>query len=370
MKNVAVLGCTGSIGSSTIKILQKYREFFRVGLLANFSKGTELLRLKNLFPEADIYSYATSQDKEFLSRPETYEKFDLVVNGIAGNAGLRPSIAVLEAGKILVTANKESLVCAGNYLNALMEKTGGKIYPVDSEHSAVWQCIEKTDSKSVRSIILTASGGAFRDKTKEELFRVNGRAALAHPNWKMGEKVTVDCATLVNKGMEIIEAKRLFKADNVSAVIHKESIVHGLIETCDGAYIAALSQPDMILPIQYALFYPERKPCDIKRLDLTAVGTLHFEKIDESRFPCYGLCLKAEKTGDVGGTVLSAADEELVKLFLQDKCGFYDVSSGIEKSLDKFATKNERVGIEELSRIDEEVREYILSEYGNNRGTV
>ena len=362
MKKIAVLGCTGSIGTTTISILRKYREYFQVVLLANFSKEKELFELKKIFPEANTYCYSTNDDKDFLFREETYSGVDIVVNGIAGIAGLRPSFAVIEAGKILATANKESLVCAGQLLNEKKKNSGAKIYPLDSEHSAVWQCLAGKNFSDVKKLILTASGGAFRRLSKERLYEATAKEALCHPNWKMGNKVTIDCATLVNKGMEIIEAKRLFGIDNVVALQHDESIVHALVEMRDNSVLASMSVPNMILPIQYALFYPERKPCDLPSLELDKIGSFHFAPIDVERFPAFGLCKIADRFGDVGGTILNAADEVFVCKYLRDECRFYDISIGIKRALDKFARPGYFSDVGDVICMDKEVREYILSD--------
>ena len=356
MKNIAVLGCTGSIGKTTLSVLRKYREDFRVVLLANFSRQNELILLKKEFSEAKTYCYSVSEDKEYLSRPETYENVDVVINGIAGIAGLLPSYAVLSAGKILATANKESLVCAGSLLSSVMQKTGAKIYPLDSEHSAVWQCLGKTGVENVKKIVLTASGGAFRDFSKEKLASAPASLALQHPNWTMGPKVTVDCATLVNKGMEIIEAKRLFGIENVTAVRHDESIIHALVETDDNSFMAMLSSPDMTLPIQYALLYPHRRECDIPALSIEKISCLHFSPIDEERFPGFTLCMQAAERGDMGGTVLNAADEVLVNEYLSCKTTFYGITDGIEECMKKFSYSGDFTEIGDVIRMDMEVR--------------
>lgn len=367
MKKIAVLGCTGSIGKSTLKVISSDADLC-VGLLAN---NRDLNGLKALIskyqPSIAIcveagYLYRDGKEYEISNNPlesaEIYSDCDIVVNGIVGLAGLLPSLAVLRAGKILATANKESFVCAGTLINGEKEKNNGVIYPLDSEHSAVWQLID--GKNNVEEIILTASGGAFRDKSKEELKSVKAEEALKHPNWIMGKKVTVDCATLLNKGMEIIEAKHLFGI-KTATLGHRESIVHALVKYSDGSFQANLSTPDMTTPISYALHYPEYGKPLVKELDLTTIGTLNFFKLDEERFPCLGLARYAAKEGDISGCILNAADEILVDRFIKGDIGFYDISDGIKMALDKFSRCGNFEDSDSVFRMDKEVREYTLN---------
>lgn len=367
MKRVAVLGCTGSIGKTCLEIIRKHKDDFQVVLLANGSQKEELLTLvKEFRPEIAYCSNGTyivngnekPFDKDVLSRPETYRHVDIVVNGIVGLAGLAPTLAVVEAGKNLATANKESIVCGGELLQKLLKNSKTELRPVDSEHSTVWQCLEEKDN--VKRIILTASGGAFRAWDKEKIAKAKAVDALRHPNWVMGKKVTIDCATLVNKGMEIIEAKRLFGIDDVDAVMHGESIVHSMVEMKDGTIKAGLSTPDMTLPIQYALTYPKRMETTVPFLDLIKQKTLTFGRLDEDKFPCFSLCKKVSEYGDYAGTVLNAADETAVEYYLQDKIGFYDIYSCIESALHKFGYEGIINDKEDIFRIDKEVREYSI----------
>ena len=362
MKKIAILGCTGSIGKSTISVIKKHREDFRVVLLANNSDSNGLTELKKVFPEATVYCRTVSEDKEFLGRAETYRDVDVVVNGIAGIAGLMPSFAALTAGKVLATANKESLVCAGTLLKRVMQENGSKIYPLDSEHSAVWQVIRSRDVKDVKKIVLTASGGAFRDLPREVIASAPASLALMHPNWSMGKKVTIDCATLINKGMEIIEARHLFGVRDVIAVRHDESLVHALVEMKDNSYVAAVSSPDMKLPIQFALTYPNTKECDLPELSVEKAACLHFSALDTKRFPGFLLCDKAAERGDAGGTVLNAANEVLVNKYLSGECSFYGITDGIEKALEHFFDKGNFSDIRDVFRMDKAVREYIISD--------
>ena len=367
MKKIAVLGCTGSIGRTTLGVVRKNPDLFRVVFLANNRNKDGLLALAKEFGVqnyfcADGLSVKNGAeipfDESLTARAETYEDADIVVNGIVGLSGLLPTIAAIEAGKIVATANKESIVCAGNYVNSLLENSVAELRPLDSEHSTVWQCMG--DKRNIRRIILTASGGAFRDLTKEQLANASAADALKHPNWISGKQVTIEWATLVNKGMEIIEAKRLFGTENVEAVLHRESVIHSLVEMKDGAMIAGLSNPDMEIPIQYALTYPERKAVKTPFLDLASLGGLSFGEIDEERFPCFTICKKVSDCGDYAGTVLNAANEVAVEKYLAGETGFYGIYRCIENALEKFGTAGTVSGAEEILRIDREVREYTL----------
>lgn len=371
IKRVALLGCTGSIGNNAIKVLRQHKDEFKLALIANASNITGLKKISDEFEVEIAYAacgYFVKNgkrmpfDPNFLNYHETYESIDIVINGISGLAGLRPTAAVLNANKILATANKESLVCAGKLINKIIQKTQGIIRPVDSEHSTIWQCSGDLNS-NIRSLVLTASGGAFRDYDKDMLEKATAKEALKHPNWKMGNKITIDCATLVNKGFEIIEAKNLFGITDVDAVIHRESIIHSLVEMKDGALIAGLSYPDMTIPIQYALTYPERKTTQVKRLSLADLGKLTFDKIDENRFPCFTLCKKASEYGDYAGTVLNAANDVVVEKFLKGEMGFYGIYDVIENALLKFGLEGTINSIEDVFGIDKEVREYILRSF-------
>lgn len=363
MKNLAILGCTGSIGRTTLKIVENHPEEFRIVLLANNENVEELLFLGKKFNVPTLFCQKgllirngkeESFDKDFLCKAEAYDSADIVINAISGISGLLPSFAALKAEKILATANKESVVCGGELLRK--ECDFSKVYPLDSEHSTVWQCIDRPEN--VQKIILTASGGAFRDLSYDELKNAKAVEALKHPNWMMGKKITIDCATLVNKGLEIIEAKRFFQTDEVEAVLHRESIIHSFVEMKDGALIAGLSNPDMTIPIQYALSYPRRIASGVKKLSLTDIKTLNFDKIDEKRFPCFSLCNEAARYGDYAGTILTATDEIASRAYLNDEIGFYDIADLLEKSFLHFGLNGVINSTEELLRIYEEAEEY------------
>lgn len=378
MKKIAVLGCSGSIGETTLNVIRNNRDSFAVSLLVNKSNLNRLKTLISEFkPNKAIcidHDYYYCEGKEYklkkntqnqdyckiLANKELYADSDAVVNGIVGLDGLIPTISTLMSGKILATANKESLVCAGDLITKIKNQNNSVIYPVDSEHSTIWQLIDgKADL--VKRIILTASGGAFRDFSVNDLKKAKAERALSHPTWVMGKKVTIDSATLMNKGMEIIEAKHLFDNKEISVVMHRESIVHSLIELVDNTVLAGLSTPDMTLPIQYALTYPNRIRSKVQSLDLIKSGSLNFSVLDEEKFPCLRLAKEVNKYGDYAGTVLNAANEILVKKYIDNEIGFYDISEGVERSMQKFGLNGHFDSVEEVFCMDKQVKEYTLS---------
>jgi len=366
VKKIGVLGCTGSIGRTALSVISNDAEL-KVSLLVNNSDLDGLKSQIAIFkPTIAVClgaNYIYRNGKEYCGEKislydlDLYGECDLVVNGIVGLAGLIPSLSVLKLGKILATANKESFVSAGKIINGYKNLYNGKIYPLDSEHSAVWQLLD--GRKNVEKIIITASGGAFRDKNKDELAHCTAREALNHPNWKMGKKVTVDCATLMNKGMEIIEAKHLF--GRIPEVIgHRESRVHALVKYADGTYNANISRPDMAIPISYALHYPS--VFLDKEDNFSLVGeSLNFFELDETRFPCLAIARSVSAKGDIAGCVMASADEILVNAFLKGQIGFYGISNGVEKALDKFACDGDFENAEEVLSMDRTVREYTLN---------
>lgn len=368
MKTVSVLGCTGSVGGTSLKVIKDNPDKFKLGLVAN---NSDLCGLKKIIAEfkpavavcvKEKYLYANggeySLPENFLSDFDNYSYSDVVVNGIAGVGGLSPSLTVLKAGKTLATANKESIICGGALMYDYAKKFGGEIFPVDSEHSAIWQLI---DGKiGVKKIYITASGGAFRDLRRDELAGAKAADALKHPNWKMGRKITVDCATLMNKGMEIIEAKRLF-GHTPEPLIERKSLVHALAEFVDGSVAASLSFPDMARPVLYALTYPEICLSRAKSLNLHEMGELSFSLPDRKRFPCLKIAENVSKHGDIAACVMCSADEILVGRYIRGEIKFYDISDGIEKSLDKFAQNGDFMAEEDIFCMDRVVGEYALS---------
>lgn len=328
---IAVLGSTGSIGVQTLNVVRRHSDLFSVVFLANARNKDALYRQAEEFGVRNTYCISDCNENVF-ERDGIFGDADIVVNGIAGLDGLQPSLAALSAGKILATANKESLVCFGAELKAAAIKHGGEIRPVDSEHSAMWQCLEKKEN--VKRLIITASGGAFRDLTVDEIRNAKAADALKHPNWTMGQKVTVDCATMVNKALEIIEAKQLFGIKDVKPVIHRESIIHSMVEFTDGTVKASLSAPSMEIPIQYALTYPERLNSGVPELDFSVLRTLSFSEPDYAKYPALKIGEEvAAQNDEFYNTVFCAADETLVKLYLAGTIGYFDISSIIEKSL-------------------------------------
>ena len=367
-KRIAILGSTGSIGKTTLDIVKRYSDEFSVVLLANGANREKLQeQIKEFKPEvafcSDGYLMVNGEevafDKDYLAKKETYANIDVIVNGIVGVAGLAPTLAVIDAGKVLCTANKESFVVAGNLINDRLTNSTTKIHPMDSEHSTVWQCID--DINNVKKIVLTASGGAFRDLSKDKLAEAKAEDALKHPTWVMGKKVTIDCATLMNKGMEIIEAMHIFKTKDIDVVMHRESIVHSLVMMKDNTLIAGLSHPDMTIPIQYSLFYPQRKQSSVKELDLAEIISLNFGKIDEDRFPCFRICKEVARHGDYAGCVMNAANEVLVEAYINDKIKFFDIPNGIISALNQFGYEGKIDSVDDVLSIDREVKEYTLN---------
>ena len=345
-RGVAVLGSTGSIGTRALDVLATLPDRFRVTALAAGRNLRLLDEQVRRFRPTYVWSEAAPADlpdwpgvrvlpmDEIVAQPEV----DLIVAGTVGVTGLEATLAALRLGKVVALANKEVLVMAGQVITAAARVGGGSLRPVDSEHSAIWQCLWGEQPASVARIILTASGGAFRDLPAEELARVTPEQALRHPTWEMGRKITVDSATLMNKGLETIEARWLFDVplERIEVLMHRESIVHSLVEFKDGSVKAQLGAPDMRLPILCALGYPERLPSeDTPRLNLGRIGALHFEAPDSERFPCLRLAIEAGRRGATYPAVLAGAGEVAMEGFLDGAIGFTEMAAVVEDALSR-----------------------------------
>ena len=352
MRSLTILGSTGSIGLSTLDVVRQHPEKFSISCLAAGQDVTVLAeQIKEFMPDAVSVKDAESAKKlEALLedyKPEIFygvegastiasaDGSDMVVSAIVGAAGLVPTVNAIKAGKHIALANKETLVVAGQLVSDLVKKHNVRLLPVDSEHSAIFQSLEGHRTEDVERIILTASGGPFRNTSAEELKNVKLEQALKHPQWSMGAKITIDSATMMNKGLEVIEAHWLFNmpAEKIGVVVHPQSIIHSMVEYIDGCVIAQLGSPDMRAPIAYALSYPERCASGIQKLDLIKIGTLTFEEPDMVRFPALSLAFDALKAGRTYPAVLNAANEIAVAAFLDKKIGFTDIAATVNKTM-------------------------------------
>lgn len=382
MKAITLLGSTGSIGTQTLDILTHHPHQFRlVGLAAGrnvdmlaaqirqfrpeivaIADETKLPQLKTAIADIDPQPILLGGQAGVVEVAR-YGDAEVVVTGIVGCAGLLPTIAAIKAGKDIALANKETLIAGGPVVNPLIEKHGVKILPADSEHSAIFQCLQGVPKGGLRRIILTASGGAFRDLPVEKLAQVKVADALKHPNWSMGRKITVDSATLMNKGLEVIEAHYLFGVDydHIDIVIHPQSIIHSLIELQDTSVLAQLGWPDMRLPLLYSLSWPERIYTDWKPLDLVKSGDLTFREPDHEKYPCMKLAYSVGRAGGSMPAVLNAANEQAVALFLDEKIGFLDIPKCIEEVCDRHQADNcPNPALDDILRADSWAREEVL----------
>ena len=352
MKNITILGSTGSIGRQSLDVIRRMP--VRVSALtAGTSVELMAQQCREFRPELAVMSTQEAAEKlqqaisdlpiriswgeEGLIEAATLESCDCVITAVVGMLGLKPTLAAIRAGKRIGLANKETLVCAGEIVMAEAEKYGVEIVPVDSEHSAIFQCLMGVGgNQEISLLILTCSGGPFYGMNREQLANVTKADALKHPNWKMGAKITIDCATLMNKGLEVIEAMRLYRVplEQVDVLIHRQSIVHSMVETVDGAVMAQMGTPDMRLPIQLALTYPERTVCPVDRLDLTTCGALSFSKPDMETFPCLALARACAAAGGTACPVMNGANEAAVARFLNDEIGFYDIYNLVKQAVD------------------------------------
>ncbi len=352
MKRIAILGSTGSIGTQTLEIVRSNPDLEVVGLAAGTNVDRMEEQIREFRPEAvcmwkeeaaaDLRVRVADLDVRILSGMEglleiaSMPRSQVLVTGIVGMIGIRPTIAAIQAGKDIALANKETLVTAGHIIMPLAEKYGVKILPVDSEHSAIFQSLNGENPSRIEKILLTASGGPFRGRTREQLQDIRPEDALRHPNWNMGRKVTIDSSTLVNKGLEVMEAKWLFgvELDQIQVVVHPQSIMHSAVQYADGSIIAQMGAPDMKLPIQYALFYPDRRYMEGKRVDLFELGQLTFEKPDTDTFIGLALAYRAARMGGSMPTVYNAANERAVQLFLDHRISYPGITRLIEAAME------------------------------------
>ncbi|MDQ0914267.1 1-deoxy-D-xylulose-5-phosphate reductoisomerase [Paenibacillus sp. V4I5] len=353
MKRIAILGSTGSIGTQTLDIAQHAPDKFQIEALSGGYNSQLLIeQVKKFRPKvvsvatkelADEVSKNVSSSTKVLYGEEGLMEVaastdaDLVVTALVGSQGLKPTMAAIEAGKHIGLANKETLVSAGHIVKDAIRRKGVSLLPIDSEHSAIFQCLNGENRSQIAKITLTASGGSFRDRSREELEGVTVEQALQHPNWSMGAKITIDSATMVNKGLEVIEAHWLFDLsyDEIDVLIHPESVIHSYVEFVDNSVIAQLGNPDMRVPIQYALTYPDRYPTPTHRLDLAAIGKLHFREMDYNRYPCLRMAFESGKQGGTTPTVYNAANEIAVARFLKGEITFLQIEQIIEAVLQK-----------------------------------
>ena len=373
---ITILGSTGSIGTQALEVCENNR--ILVKGLAAFSNEVLLEEQARRFHPEQVCIYS---EKHYSSMKKRLADTDVRVvsgmeclcetaalsgtgtclNSVVGMVGLQPTLAAIEAGKTIALANKETLVTGGELVMQSAKEKGVRILPVDSEHSAIFQCLQGYSGRELNKILLTASGGPFFGKTREELARVTVEQALRHPNWSMGAKITIDSATLMNKGFECIEAVWLFevKPSQIQVLVHRESVIHSMVEFCDHAVLAQLGAPDMKIPIQYALTYPERLPCAVKPLDLLEYGSLTFAKPDLDTFPCLGAALKAIEMGGLYPTLVNSANEELVRLFLDGKIPFLQIGDTVSRMLELSA--GQEVTVASVLEAEKAAREAVHS---------
>ena len=379
VKCVTILGSTGSIGRQSLDIISRLPEVKVAALTAGTSVQRMAEQCREFRPELAVMATeaaAKELSAEIRDLPIRVEwgetglleaaslpAADCVITAVVGMVGLKPTLAAIRAGKRIGLANKETLVCAGELVMAEAEKYHAEIIPVDSEHSAIFQCLMGCgDRKEIKRLILTCSGGPFFGRSREELKTVTPADALKHPNWKMGAKITIDCATLMNKGLEVIEAMRLYRMplEQVDVVIHRQSVVHSMVEFTDGAVMAQLGTPDMRLPIQLALTYPQRIPSPVEPLDLLSCGPLTFSKPDMENFPCLALAYECAKKGGTACPAMNGANEEAVAMFLRNEIGFYDIYRLVSQAVEAVPFRKNPT-LEEILEADRQARAAVKS---------
>lgn len=376
MKKIAILGSTGSIGTQTLDVVRCHCDLQVVALAAGSSVERMEEQIREFHPKlaamwteeaaADLRTRVADLDVRVVSGMDglleiaVLPESQVLVTAIVGMIGIRPTIAAIKAGKDIALANKETLVTAGHIIMPLAKECGAAILPVDSEHSAIFQSLNGEPADRIEKILLTASGGPFRGKTREQLAKMQPEDALKHPNWSMGRKITIDSSTLVNKGLEVMEAKWLFGVDldRIQVVVHPQSIIHSAVQYVDGAIMAQLGTPDMKLPIQYALFYPDRRPMAGKRVDFFALGQITFEKPDPDTFTGLALAYRAAAVGGSMPTVYNAANEKAVALFLERKIGYLQIPELIGEAMQRHKPID-NPSVEQILATEAETYEYI-----------
>lgn len=378
MKNIAIIGVTGSIGTQTLDVIRENENEFNL-VAMSFGFDFEYEQACKIIDEFNPTLVSCIEEPTYLKLCEKYNEsnisfvfgdsglnsvaayeYDIFVNSVVGSVGLKPTIIAIENKRTICLANKETLVIAGDIVMQKAKEHGVNIFPIDSEHSAIFQCLNGENPKHVKKIILTASGGSFRNKTRDELTSVTVEDALNHPNWSMGQKITIDSATMMNKGLEVIEAHYLFDVDydDIEVVIHFESIIHSMVEYCDNSVMAQLGTADMTTPISYALGFPSRLPTAKKSLDLAQISKLNFIEMDYDRFPCVRFAFEAGKIGHTMPAVLNAANEIAVEAFLAKKITFLEIETIIENAMKKHKiVKNPT--LDDIIDVDEKIRKEV-----------
>lgn len=375
-KRILLLGATGSIGRQTLDVLRRHPDTFELAGISAGHNEDALQEIAQEFPEIQAASVESTDGRpwqtdlitgaDHVARLMDRVEYDLLVNAVVGFAGLAPTLKALESGHDVALANKESLVAGGPLVKKTLAETGRRLYPIDSEHSAIWQCLQGSREKDVNRLIITASGGSFRDRSRESLKDATPAEALKHPNWAMGKRITIDSATMVNKGFEVIEAHYLFDVpfERIETVLHPQSIVHSMVEFKDGAVMAQLGSADMRLPIQYALMMPDRPSLEEdNRLDMTRTQSLEFREMDMERFPILKTAYETGKAGGSAGAVFNGADEEAVALFLEGKLPFLGIEDAIRYALQvvPFVQDPDYAALRDCDRLAREAVRYGVS---------
>ncbi|MDY0138620.1 MAG: 1-deoxy-D-xylulose-5-phosphate reductoisomerase [Candidatus Izemoplasmatales bacterium] len=381
MKKILILGATGSIGRQTLEIIDANPLDFKLIGVSGFNNTSLLIEIIRKY-ELSIASVKDSIQAEKIKKINPNIKILIgeqglidfagfnpeeditLINALVGMVGLKPTLRAIGINRNVLLANKETLVVGGHLIKEALKKSSSNLYPIDSEHSAIWQLLNGENKSSVKRLIITASGGSFRDKARTELEDVSLESALNHPNWSMGSKITIDSATMINKGFEIIEAVYLFDLgiDKVEAILHQESLIHSFVEFEDGSITAQIAEHDMRLPIHYAMYYPERKESIANKLDFMKLNNLHFEKIDFNRYPCLFYAIEAYKIGGSMRTVLNAANEIAVRLFIEKKIKFLDIERIIKEEMEHHQVIT-FPSLEEIYTIDSEIKTRIYNQY-------